>query len=113
MSRDYRLYLEDMVESANRIQKYAKGLSYDEFSRNGMAVDAVVRNLEIIGEAAKKVPTDVKKRHPEVEWRKVAGLRDIIAHEYFGINQVIIWDIVDNKIPKLKASIKAIVKAER
>ena len=110
MSRDYRLYLEDIIESSDKVQRYIKGLEYEKFASDEMVMDAVVRNLEVIGEAAKNIPPAVKKKHPEIEWKKVVGLRDIIAHGYFGVNTRIIWDIVINKVPEVKNSAKKILK---
>lgn len=113
MSRDYRLYLEDIIESSERIQKYTKGMTYEKFASDNLVGDAVVRNLEIIGEAAKNIPPEIKKKHSEIEWRKVAGVRDIIAHEYFGVNTMIIWDIVKNKVPEVNKSIKKILRGAK
>ena len=110
MPRPYELYLNDVLEAIGRIEEYTARLSYADFAKNKLVSDAVVRNLEIIGEAVKMLPQEIKKKYPEVEWRKIAGLRDIIAHEYFGINAAIIWDIVENKIPELKVSITKIRK---
>jgi len=104
MPRDYRLYLEDIVEAADRILRYTVGIVYDSFASDDKTVDAVVRNLEIIGEAAKKLPENAKQRMPDIEWRKIAGLRNILIHEYFGINKVIVWDVVQGKIPSLKTA---------
>ena len=74
-----------------------------------MEWDGVVRNLEIIGEAVKNIPEDVKRDNPDVEWRKIAGLRDILIHAYFGIDVEVVWDIVKNKVPKLKEKVENIL----
>ena len=109
MQREYRVYLDDIIESIDRIEKYTKGISYEEFSSGSIYIDAVARNLEIIGEAVKSLPSEMKQKHPEIEWKKIAGLRDILIHEYFGIDSRIIWDIIANKLPDLKNSVKKIL----
>ena len=110
MPKDYKLYLNDILESAGKIENYSKNISYEDFIKNPLLVDGVIRNLQIIGEAAKKVPAGIKRKYSNVEWKKIAGLRDVLIHEYFRINLKIVWDIVCNKIPELKSAIKQIVK---
>ncbi len=109
MPRDYKVYLEDMLEAAARIANYTKGLSKSQFKTNDRTLDAVIRNLEVIGEAAKKVPNAVRKRAPEVDWKRIAGLRDILIHEYFDVDPEIVWDIVQNKLAPLESRIKALL----
>ena len=107
----YKVYLDDIMESIIKIEGYMnKVLSYKDFKCNNLITDAVVRNLEIIGEATKNLPLDIKRRYRDIEWKKISGLRDILIHEYFGINLEIVWDVVTDKIPKLKSSIKKIIK---
>lgn len=109
MPRDYKVYLEDILEAAARINSYMKGLSKSQFKADDKTLDAVVRNLEVIGEAVKKVPKTVRRKAPEVDWKKIAGLRDILIHEYFGVDPEIIWDVVQNKLPALEIQVKAIL----
>lgn len=106
MPRDYRVYLEDILEAIQKIHKYTRGLSLETFSGDSKTQDAVVRNLEVIGEAIKKVPDEVRSGYPHVDWKKIAGLRDILIHEYFGIDVEIVWDIVQNKVPVLGKEIE-------
>jgi len=101
MLRDYKLYLSDILEAGDRILEYTKGMAYNDFAKSKITVDAVVRNLEVIGEAARKLPSEIKAKSPEVEWHKIVGLRNILTHEYFGINTQIVWDVVKNKLEAL------------
>lgn len=107
--RDYKLYLNDILEATQRIEKYTKRLTFEKLETDTLVIDGVVRNLEIIGEAAKNVPAHVKERYPETEWKKIAGLRDILAHEYFGIDLEVVWDIIKNKLPILKLQVHQIL----
>ncbi|WP_457637354.1 HepT-like ribonuclease domain-containing protein [Oceanithermus sp.] len=102
MSRDPRLYLDDIIESCRKVARYVRGLNQDEAMRNELIVDAILRNLLVIGEAAKKLPDEWKQQYGDVEWRKIAGLRDVIAHEYFQLDEEILWDVVSNKLPELE-----------
>ncbi|MBM4341371.1 MAG: DUF86 domain-containing protein [Deltaproteobacteria bacterium] len=106
MSRDYKVYLEDILDAITKIQLYTESLPKETFFADPKTIDAVVRNLEIIGEAIKKLPEDIRLKYPEVEWKKIAGLRDILIHEYFGVDHEIIWDIIQNKLPFLKEQIR-------
>ena len=94
-----------------RIEEYTEGLDFDDFLENKLVQDAVVRRLEIIGEAVKIIPEDIRNKKPEIEWRKIAGLRDILIHAYFGIDFDIIWDIVKNKLPELRENYLAAERA--
>ncbi|MDE3089100.1 MAG: DUF86 domain-containing protein [Chloroflexota bacterium] len=112
MLRDYRLYLDDIQASVEKIRKFTQGLSFDEFSADNKTFDAVVLNLQIIGEATKHIPDSVKEKYPDVDWRRIAGLRDVIAHGYFGLNEHILWDLVQNRVPQLQEQVRHILAKE-
>ncbi len=101
MSRDYRLYLDDIIEAIRRIRAFTDRMDFDAFKEDIKTQDAVVRNLEIIGEASGRLPEAVRHAAPGIEWRKVVGIRNILAHGYFGISLPIIWDVVQNKLDDL------------
>ena len=109
MPRDYKIYLEDISEAIGKILKYTEKMSAEEFGKDAKTVDAVIRNLEIMGEAIKKVPDEIRAKDPAIDWRRISGLRDILIHEYFGIDDQIVWDIIQNKLPVLKKQVKALL----
>jgi uncharacterized protein with HEPN domain len=110
MHRDYKLYLDDIIESINLICTYIHKLDYEAFAADQKTFDAVVRNLEIIGEAVRNLPDEIKLTIAGIEWKKIAGLRNILAHEYFGINKQIVWDIIQNKLQPLKSACDQMVE---
>ncbi len=101
-SRDWKLLIEDILESIEKIQRYSKGLSFDDFVINSMTVDAIVRNIEIIGEASKNVPLEIQEKCNDIPWQKLKGIRNRIVHEYFKIDTTIIWFIMQNELAPLK-----------
>ncbi|WP_235689735.1 HepT-like ribonuclease domain-containing protein [Fulvivirga lutea] len=96
----------------NRISEYISGLSFEEFQSNYLVSDAVVRNFEVIGEASKNVPDEIKKRHTELPWKNMAGLRNIIAHQYFGVDYHTLWQIAKEDLPKNKRDLISIMGKE-
>lgn len=112
MSREWRLYLDDMVKSGGKVGRFTTGMTRQAFLGDERTYDAVVRNLEILGEAAKRIPDDVRQRMPDVEWRKIAGMRDWIAHGYFGLDPDILWDVIENKVPQLMEALGRFAAAE-
>ncbi len=113
MRRSYKLYLEEILSSTNKIQKYVGDSSFEDLLKDEMKIDAVVRNFEIIGEAANKISQEIKEKYPSIEWRKISDFRNILAHEYFGIDYEIMWDIIKNKLPRLQKDIQTITEKEQ
>ena len=108
MSREWRLYWHDVITCCRKVQRYTAGMDLDAFKADERTYDAVVRNVEIIGEAVKALPDEARNLAPHIEWRKIAGMRDLLAHVYFGINDAILWDVVGNKVPELLAAMEQI-----
>ncbi|MCX6666236.1 MAG: DUF86 domain-containing protein [Euryarchaeota archaeon] len=113
MPRDSKVFLKDILQAIERIEEYAGDFSFEDFCDNHLVQDGVVRNLEIIGEAVKHLPKEIEKKHPQVEWRKIAGLRDILIHAYFGVDRDIVWDVIVHKIPELKKQVSLILKKRK
>jgi uncharacterized protein with HEPN domain len=113
MSRDEIMYLQDIVQSCEKVLQFTGGLTLPELIQDQRTYDAVVRNLEIIGEAAKHISDNTRRKLPDVEWKKVAGLRDMLAHAYFGIDNDILWDVIQNRIPQLAKVINAFLNEEK
>lgn len=113
MSRDEIMYLQDIAQSCEKILRFTAGLTQSDLMQDEKAYDAVVRNLEIIGEAAKHISEDLRRQLPDIEWRKAAGLRDMLAHAYFGIDDDILWDVVQNKVPQLAKATKTFLNKNR
>lgn len=108
--RDLKIFLEDILDSIKRIEEYTKDKTEKEFLDDYEKQDAIIRRLEIIGEAVKNLPLEFKKKHQEVEWREIAGLRDKLIHEYFGILMERVWDTAKNDIPRLKKQILGLLE---
>lgn len=104
------LLLADILDACERIERYIADLDHDEFCADEKTEDAVVRNLEIIGEAAGRLPRTVKSNHPEVEWNKIVGLRNRIVHAYFGIDLEIIWEILKSDLPAFRSTVETIMQ---
>jgi len=102
MNREYLDYLQDILDSVNDIEIFIEGMNFQEFEKDRKTVNAVVRSLEIVGEAAKKVPDEVKEKYTDIPWKNITVMRDKLVHEYFGVDEEIVWKVVSEEIPALK-----------
>ena len=107
--RNWRLYIQDMIEFAERVMFYTQGLDQDTFIADRRTYDATLRNIELIGESASHVPDKVREAHPEIAWRSIMGARNRVAHGYLGIDDDVVWDIVQSDIPSLLSKLRALL----
>ena len=110
-SRDWRLRLSDIQDSAEKIIRYVQGMDLDSFSEDERTIDAVIRNFEIIGEAARNVPDEFKNSHPHVAWQEMNRMRNRLIHAYFGVNVTVVWDTILNDLPPLLSSIRELIES--
>jgi uncharacterized protein with HEPN domain len=105
MRRDVQVCVADILESIGRIEQYTKGGSRDDFMANVQAQDAVLRRLEIIGEAVKRIGDDVRSKYPAIPWKEIAGMRDVLIHAYFGVKLEQVWKVIEEDLPPLKETL--------
>lgn len=108
MSRDPNLFVDDTIAACEKILRYVARRPQSVFESDEQAFDAVLKNLEVIGEAAKRLPDDLKNSHSEIAWRDISGLRDIVVHEYFGLDLDIVWDVVEHRVPILLSQLRGL-----
>jgi uncharacterized protein with HEPN domain len=111
--RSYTLSLSDVAAALEKIAEFTAGMTYDQFLHDDKTQSAVIRKFEIIGEASKKIPLDVKERYPFIPWREMAGMRDRLIHTYFGLDTMLVWRTVANRVPELRQEIGHILEQER
>ena len=107
--RDWRLRIHDITDAIDKIQRYTTGMSFSDFHADDRTIDAVLRNFEVIGEAARHVPPHVTEQYPDVPWDNMRALRNIVAHEYFGVKLAIIWETVERRLPPLKSAMSRLL----
>lgn len=111
-SKDWRVRIDDILEAIDRIRRYTRGLDEAAFCADDRTVDAVVRNLEIIGEAAKKVPADVARRHSSIPWNRMAEVRNVLVHEYHSVDPAIVWSTIHHDLPPLVGPLREMQREE-
>jgi len=111
--RDYILFLEDTLNAIEKIEEYTVDLSFEEFCNYDMAVDAVIRNLEVIGEATRNIPSEIRMKYPDVEWKEAVGFRNVLIHDYFGIDLESVWDTLKKNIPTFRKHIAEVIESEK
>ena len=105
MKRNIAVYIEDILESIIKIEEYTKGIGEEDFNENAQLQDAIMRRLEIIGEAVKNIPQIFRDKHPELPWKEIAGMRDVLIHAYFGVNLARVWKVVVDDMQDMKDKI--------
>jgi len=108
--REAKLYLEDIKNSIKKIEKYTEGIDFDKFCYDTMTVDAVIRNLTIIGEAAGNIPEEIKAINPDIAWNEAIGMRNKVTHEYFGVDEEILWKTIKEDLPAFKKQISELLE---
>lgn len=109
MKRDNALFLKDILAAIESIEKFVDGMTLDEFKKDDKTSSAVIRKFEIIGEATKHIPEQIRDKHPEIPWKSIAGLRDRLIHAYFGIDHKLVWDAIKTELPKLKPKLREVI----
>jgi uncharacterized protein with HEPN domain len=108
MDKSYSDYFQDILDSIEDIENFVSGLEFEEFINDRKSVNAVVRSLEIIGEATKNIPSEIRDKYSDIQWKKMAGMRDKLIHEYSGVNLAIVWETIKQDIPPLKPKIQKV-----
>lgn len=102
-------YIEDILEAIVDVKNFTEGMRYEEFITDRKTINAVIRSLEIIGEAAKKIPGSMREKYPDVPWKGMTGMRDKLIHEYFGVDLEIVWEVINSELPPVKPSIRKVL----
>ncbi len=110
--KEYEPYLRDVLDRIAKIRRYIEGYDYESFCDDEKTSDAVIRNIEVIGEAIRHVPDDLRQKYPKIPWRQIAGMRDKLIHDYLGVDLEYVWNVASMRIDELEADIKGILEEE-
>jgi uncharacterized protein with HEPN domain len=113
MAKNSLIYLEHILDALSKVKSYTRDLNEGLFLENPLVQDAVIRNFEIIGEATKQIDSGIRAKYPDIEWKKIAGMRDKLIHDYIGVDLRAVWAVVENLAPELEKKVKEIVKIEK
>ena len=110
MKRTYRDYILDILTSIQEIEEFVEGMDFEEFVKDRKTINAVIRGLEVMGEAVKKIPLEIREKYQEIPWKYIAAMRDKLIHEYHGVDLEIVWEVVEKEIPSLKPKFEKILE---
>lgn len=108
--RDYSDYLQDIMDSINAVEEFVKGMDYEDFKKDRKTIFAIIRGIEVIGEASKNIPRTIRSKYPEIPWEDMAGMRDKLIHEYFGVDIDILWKTIQQDLPQLKIFVLKVIE---
>ena len=109
MKRDYRLFIRDIISAMESIERFVEGMSLEKLMQDDKTSSAVIRKFEIIGEATKRLPDELKEEYPDIPWKRMAGMRDRLIHAYFGIDYKLVWDAIKTEIPSVKPKLQKVL----
>ena len=112
MKKDNKLYLKDIADAMESIEQFVKGISFDDFAKDDKTASAVIRKFEIIGEATKQIPDEIRQKYPTIPWKEMAGMRDRLIHFYSGVDYKLVWDTIKNRLPQVKPLIKKLLDSD-
>jgi len=109
MKRDYRLFIKDIIAAMESIEGFVEGMSFEELMQDDKTASAVIRKFEIVGDATKRLPDELKENHPEIQWKRMAGMRDRLIHAYFGVDYKLVWEAIKAEIPGMKLKLQEVL----